>query len=197
MFLSHQYQKMIILFCQCRLNNNRKQDKVIEDEVDKFIKKYGEDNPPHIARCSQVVPEYLMPNIYRACDAYVLFSRAEAFSLTVAEASLCGLPVISTNCSGQTMFLNHDNSYLLDIDELKPLDPGLIHIHFWANEVMPTFTSDWAIEEASKLMRTVFENTDRARKKNKKLQTFIKKNFEIGKVAKKAYNRLENIWSTL
>ena len=52
--------------------------------------------------------------LYQACDAFVLPSRGEGWGRPYMEAMACGLPVIATNWSGNTAFMTHANSYLLD-----------------------------------------------------------------------------------
>jgi len=113
------------------------------------------------------------------------------------EASLCGLPIITTNFSGQTMFLNKGNSNLLDIDRLERIKPGRMHISFWDNEEFPLLLSDKVIQDARRLMRNVYENTNEAKAKNLKLQKFIRKNYGINSIASMAKNKLDYIWSHL
>jgi len=175
-------------------NNWSTNKTVIKDTINTFIKNYGGDNPPHIARCERVIPEKEMPSIYKACHAYVGFSRGEGFGLTPCEASLCGLPVIATNFSGHTMFLNKDNSYLVDIDRLTKIQPGTMQVHYWDNQEFPSLTDDKVINDASTAMRYVFENYPYAKLKNKKLQKFIADNYNIESVCKLAKSLLENKW---
>tara|TARA_Y100000034_G_scaffold131467_1_gene192263 strand:+ start:14 stop:1390 length:1377 start_codon:yes stop_codon:yes gene_type:complete len=190
-------EEPVSLLIFSRFNNNRKQDKVIHEQVKNYVKEFGGDNPPHIAMSSQTLPEYMMPNLYRSCDVFVLLSRGEGYMLPAAESSLCGLPVISTNFGGHTMFLNKDNASLLDIDRMEKLQPGKMHISFWDNQEFPVLTSDKVITDAQVLMRNVYENPDRAKKKNKKLQQFLTENYSIGKIAVMAKQKLDLIWSKL
>ena len=167
---------------------------IVKDTVEKFIKKYGGKNPAHIARCSRVFTDSDMPSIYKACSAYVLFTRGEGFGLPYAESSLCGLPVIATNHSGHTMFMNKDNSYLIDVDEISEIQQGLMDVHYWDNQKFPLLTSDKVIKDARDTMRHVYENYDEAKKKNNKLKRFIAENYNMGVVSKLAGNRLVDIW---
>lgn len=47
------------------------------------------------------------------CHFYVCNSRFETFGMTIAEALLCGKPVVSTRCGGPESFLNENNSILI------------------------------------------------------------------------------------
>lgn len=173
--------------------NSMGQKDVVKQEVQKFIDEYGGEDSPRVVRCSKIIPEQDMPAIYRSSNAFVLFSRGEAWGLPYTEASLCGLPVIGTKCSGQTMFLNNDNSYLLDIDQLETIPTGTMHIHYWDNQEFPALKSDESIRKAGKLMREVYENYDAAKTKNEKLRENIIKNYNINNVMKKIGKRLMTI----
>jgi len=129
--------------------------------------------------------------LYRSADAFALFSRGEGFGLPYCEASLCGIPVIATNHSGQTMFLKNNNSYLIDIDSVSPLQQGLMDVHYWDEQLFPELTSEKTIEDAQKIMRQVFEKRDG---RNNILQKFVKENYSVENVSKIAYARLEQIW---
>lgn len=92
------------------------------------------------------------------CDCYVSLHRSEGFGLTLAEAMYLGKPVIATAYSGNLDYMTPENSYLVDYN-LKPIgeDAG----------PYPA-TGQWAdpdVEQASRLMRHVFDNPDEARQR--------------------------------
>ena len=63
-----------------------------------------------------------------------------------------GLPIITTNWSGTTEFINSENSYPLPLDPEEPLihpKSGPFQSHMWANPSLRSLRS---------LMRHVFEN---------------------------------------
>lgn len=47
-------------------------------------------------------------DLYAACDVYISLHRSEGFGLNLAEAMLCGRPVIATGWSGNMDFMNED-----------------------------------------------------------------------------------------
>ena len=61
--------------------------------------------------------------LYASCDAYVSLHRSEGLGLTIAEAMLQGKPVIATNWSGNTDFMNENNSMPVDY-RLVPVGDG-------------------------------------------------------------------------
>jgi glycosyltransferase involved in cell wall biosynthesis len=169
-------------------------DEVIKETIEKFINEYGGDNPPHIARCSKMIPESMMPSIYAACDAFVLFSRGEGFGLPFCESSLCGLPVIASDCSGQSMFLKKNNSCLIDVDEIAEMQAGRMQVHYWDGQKFPMLNSEKTIEQAKKAMRYVYYNYDAASDKNDILRDYIADNYSMKAVAKVVNARLSEIW---
>src|SRR5690606_711478 len=48
------------------------------------------------------------------CDCYVSMHHSEGFGLTLAEAMCFGKPTVATNYSGNTEFMNDNNSFLVD-----------------------------------------------------------------------------------
>lgn len=57
-----------------------------------------------------------LSNLYRACDTFVLPTRAEGWGLPLIEAAATGLPIITTMHSGQTEFLSHIAGSVLPVD---------------------------------------------------------------------------------
>lgn len=56
------------------------------------------------------------------CDAYVSLHRSEGFGLGMAECMALGKPVIGTGYSGNSEFMNSENSCLVDYN-LIPVKP--------------------------------------------------------------------------
>ena len=113
--------------------------------------------------------------------------------LTAPEASLCGLPVIMTNVSGQQAYLRPDNAFLIEMDHLTKIRPGQMHIHFWDGQKFPALTSDKVHNQLKKSMRYVVNNPTEAQQRNKRLQKLILEKFTWNNTANAAIDRLHQI----
>lgn len=166
----------------------------IRDDINKIIAQFpSTKNLPHITRYGHIVPEKDMPMLYRASDCFILTSRGEGGCLPPLEASLCGLPVIMTNCSGQQQYLRQDNSYMIDIDAITEIQPGQMHLHYWDGQKFPALVSPEVIRQTRAHMRYVYENRDEAKKKNKNLQRLILENYTWNNNANRVIDRLKTI----
>lgn len=67
---------------------------------------------------SSHISDVLYPRIYRSANAVVLPTRGEGWGRPQIEAMAMGLPLITTNWSGPTAFINDDVAYPLAVDRL-------------------------------------------------------------------------------
>jgi len=96
------------------------------------------DKPwPRIEILAEQTPQVDLPRLYKAADCLVAPSRGEGWGRPHHEAMMMGLPVIATNWSGNTEFMNAENSYLLDYElgETRNLEASiwLFRGQRWAN----------------------------------------------------------------
>lgn len=75
--------------------------------------------PPIIG--SRPLSEDGLVALYNSCDAIVLPTRAEGWSLPIPEAMACELPVIVTAYSAPLDYLDSDLAYLIDIKRQVPI----------------------------------------------------------------------------
>ncbi len=123
------------------------------------------------------------------CDAYVSLHRSEGFGLTMAEAMVLGKPVIATGYSGNLMFMDQANSYLVPY-RLVPIPPGC--------EPYPAGI-EWAepdVEAAAELMRRVYEQPDEAREKGVRARDEMSALRGFDQTASFVSRRLEDIRRT-
>jgi len=174
-------------------------EKIVQDfnDIKSFVRKPQEDLP-HVALYTKPINEKDMPKVYGSADAFVLISRGEGFGLPYIEAAACGLPVIGSNCSGQSDFLKEDNSYLVDPDDFIEAKVGgnmsamAKLCHFYEGQIFPHF-GETAIQKTKEQLRSVFENYKEAQKKADKLRNLIVKNYTWDMAIDRVHNRLREI----
>lgn len=69
------------------------------------------ENDSRIIVIDQTMDRGAVLGLINACDAYVSLHRSEGFGRTLAEAMLFGKPVIATDFSGNTDFLNQNTGF--------------------------------------------------------------------------------------
>lgn len=95
-----------------------------------------------------------MLSLYQSCHALVAPSRGEGYGLPMAEAMLCGLPVVTTGYGGQTDFCKPETAWLIDYRFAR------------ARTHMGLYDSVWAEPDAdhlARLMRDVYATPVEAR----------------------------------
>lgn len=114
------------------------------------------EKAPPIILINGFIPQQEMPRLYAAADCFVLPTRGEGYCRPFFEALSCELPVIATGWSGQSDFLNNENSYLID-SVLVPV-PVDVDLEVFAGH-------QWAepdVEHLRQLMRHVFSHQEEA-----------------------------------
>ena len=163
-------------------------------EIMNSVKK-PQDQMPHIALYDKVIKEKDMPKIYKSADAFVLISRGEGFGYPYCEAAACELPVIGSFCSGQSDYLNEENSFLVYPEKFekaiigKQFNELAKTCGFYENQKFPVFANE-AIEQTRGHMRYVFENYEDAKNKAVKLRKKIYNEYDSEKVINKVYDRV-------
>jgi GT2 family glycosyltransferase len=107
---------------------------------------------------NDVIPSYQLGSLYRSADCLVLASRGEGWGMPALEAMACGLPVIATNWSAMTEFLDESVAYPLQVERLVPARAKCPYYEGfrWAE---PSY------DRLRALMRHVFEHPREARDK--------------------------------
>ncbi|WP_121610094.1 glycosyltransferase [Mesobacillus foraminis] len=98
----------------------------------------------------------------KQCDLFVCSSRAEGFSLAIAESMVLGLPIISTDCAGPNELLdfgnygmvveNNEDSLYLGLKQLMINKPLLLQYVNKSLQRKEIFNIETAIQEIEKLL---------------------------------------------
>lgn len=73
---------------------------------------------------SQHLAQSVFPRLYKSADAFVLPTRGEGWGLPIAEAMAMSLPVLATNWSGPTAYLDSSVGYPLGVEGLVEVEEG-------------------------------------------------------------------------
>jgi glycosyltransferase involved in cell wall biosynthesis len=175
-------------------SSDESKKRVIRDEIAKIRSMTRNPKQPHLAFFGDVLSDEMMPQIFAASDCYVLISRGEGFGLPYLESGACDIPVISSRYSGQTDFLDDDNSYLVDVDGFESAERNLAWIsYFYENAEFPIFGAK-AVEQTRHLMRYVYEHQDEAAVKSRRLHEKVVKEYDWQSCIDKMYGKLESTY---
>ncbi|KAA8996595.1 glycosyltransferase family 4 protein [Paenibacillus spiritus] len=120
-------------------------------------------------------------------DCFISLHRSEGFGLGLAEAMYLGKPVIGTNWSSVTDFMNSDNSCPVGY---KLVSVGQDHGPYKADQLW----ADPDVEHASKYMVRLVHDEDFYKKISTKGQEYIKSHYSpkmIGELMKKRLNYIK------
>ena len=103
------------------------------------------------------------------------------------EAMVTGLPVIGTGWSGNTEFMDADNSYLVDskvvdVSEEAAAETPVFRGHRWAEP---------SVDHLRELMRCVFQDRDEARRRGEIARASVVERFDLPTVAATVMQRLK------
>jgi glycosyltransferase involved in cell wall biosynthesis len=146
-------------------------------------------NRPLIVYDFNIYPDEVLASLYKGCDAFVLPSRGEGWSLPLCEAMSMSMPTIGTRWSGNLDFMNDENSYLINIDgfALEPRCDWVTGYYIGQKFAVPN--EDHLVE----LFRYVYEHQDEGIEKGKIAREWMVKNFDWKVSCAKMKARLEKI----
>jgi len=121
--------------------------------------------------------------------AFYLITHGEGFGRPLLEASFTGLPIITSNWSGQLDFLPGDKAVLVP-GEVVPV-PKAVH---WKDIIVPE--SKWFVADANKTagaLNYVFENYNIVKKRAVELMEENRSKFTMQKMSEKLDSILSNV----
>ncbi|MHB0869706.1 MAG: glycosyltransferase [Chloroflexota bacterium] len=155
----------------------------IRERIDQYVRRLGHDpaRVPTIILLEEFLSDEQMPTLYAAADAFVLPTRGEGWGIPFMEAMASALPTIATRWSSHLDFMNDENSYLIDVEGLVPVDPE-------QTVENPLYTADqqWAqpsVAHTAALMRHVFENREEARARGARARQDITQHWSLDRTA--------------
>jgi glycosyltransferase involved in cell wall biosynthesis len=128
-------------------------------------------------------------DLYASSDAYVSLHRSEGFGLTVAEAMIRGMPVISTDYASTTEFLNADVGWPIPY-VLTEVGPG------WHPYQADAKWADPDLDEAARAMRAVVDDPAEARRRGAAAREHLLRTRSMDAAAEWIRVELENAYQT-
>ncbi|MBP1966975.1 glycosyltransferase [Paenibacillus aceris] len=123
--------------------------------------------------------------LYRLCDAFVLPTRGEGWGRPFFEAMLMEMPVIGTNWSGHTEFMDEDNSYLVKVKRLVRIENAedeLFNGHYWAEP---------SLKDLQRKMRYVYEHPEEAKAIGRKARNDLLTRYNLQEVARSVVREMD------
>ncbi len=174
-----------------------------------ILSQFDRDHVPPVFLSDEVRPTNEQNTPYSWGDCFVLPSRGEGFGLTPLEAAGCGLPVIASNSSGLSDFINDDTSFVVPVDHIEDIGKmengryvgkyqewtrDFFHPHTW-NCKFSLMNTSGVINNISKHMRTVYSspNSMEIERKKKNLSDLIDKEYNWEIATKKLYDKLKEL----
>ena len=141
---------------------------------------------PNVFILTESYSREVFNSLIQCVDAYVSLHRAEGFGLVMAEAMLLGTPVIATNWSANTEFMDSDTACMVEA-ELVELERDY-----------PPYHAGWrwaAADEvqAAMWMRKLYEDADFRKGLAERAKAHLEQAYSQGRAAERMAKRLREI----
>ena len=150
------------------------------------IEKIRKENKLNLILIDKHLSDKEMIGLRNITDVFMSLHRSEGFGLNLIENMSAGNLVIATNYSGNTDFMNSENSLLVDY-KMIPLKEN--QYPEWEGQ----FWADPSLEDASEKLLWSFSNKKEVKKISKNAREYIENNFSIKEVAKTVISKIDAI----
>lgn len=164
-------------------NNNKAGDNRVKSDNTESDHNLDINNLPKIILLNNI-PQVLMPMLYSVVNILVQPSYGEGWGRPHVEAMSVGIPIIATNWSGPTEYLNEYNGYPLRYDRL--VDSVDWKSHKWAQP---------SIEHLRYLMRYAKDNKHEVEVKGRQARNDMIHKYSIDKFSQVLRDEVLNIYS--
>jgi len=141
---------------------------------------------PNIIHYTQHFEKKDVDILMATCDCYVSLHRSEGFGITIAEAMAAGKPVIATNYGGNTDFMNTQNSFPVRYI-LKKLEKD------YGDYKKGNVWAEPDLEDATQLMKYVYENREFGKEVGKKARKFIQEKMSFPIIGEKILSHIKKL----
>lgn len=140
-----------------------------ENEIQSFIDQTKIAGRPNISIIQSKLSTQEMAELYRSVDVVLSLHRSEGFGLPMLEAMSCGTPVIATNWSGNSEFIDRSNGYPIDFKLVEVEDEYKIYtISHWA---------DPDIGMAARTLQDLYRDRDKVEAMSRDCFQFVAENY--------------------
>jgi hypothetical protein len=151
---------------------------------------------PRIRVISGIFSDEQMAVLYNSADAFVFPSKAEGFGLPCLEAIACAVPVIATNVSAQSVFLDRIQGLYWPVEhQIVPLEDA-DYQHFYGADYAGEDFGRWAIPSIVSLrqgMRELFEHSATWRERAVGASQIVREEFSWDRIGRKAVESIARL----
>jgi glycosyltransferase involved in cell wall biosynthesis len=160
---------------------------IFPDRRESLVRKVAGDARIHVL--SGDLSDEDMAQLYNQADAFVFPSKAEGFGLPCLEALACAVPVIATNVSAQSVFLDRIPGLFLPVAFQRAPIVDTDYERFYSADYAGEALGEWALPSVDSLraaMREVYENPGRWRQNALDAAAILREEFSWERIGAKA-----------
>lgn len=147
----------------------------LDDRTRKELREQLRDCP-HVWLLEGDYPKEQVNSLIRGVDVYVSLHRAEGFGLVLAESMYLGTPVIATNWSANTEFMNEDVACMVEA-KLVRLEKDILPYRRGSRWADPD------LEQAAGYMRRLYEDREYRSEIAGRAEAYVRERLSTDRVA--------------